>query len=200
MEGRPLYEAELIARAKSGQVSAYEELVSMHEETAFRAAYLVLSDASDAKDAAQEAFVKAYRALGRFKPDRPFRPWLVTIVLNEARNARKAVQRRGELAQRYAETQREGDPAPSPESAALDAERRRILLDAIGRLKSEDQSVIQMRYFLGLSDIEIAEALGTRRGTVRSRLSRASRRLRDVIERHYPDLGPSAKIVPSAEE
>ena len=65
-----------------------------HQEVAFRSAYLITGDASETEDASQEAFVKAYRALRRFRPDAPFRPWLLTIVANEARNRRKAASRR----------------------------------------------------------------------------------------------------------
>jgi RNA polymerase sigma factor (sigma-70 family) len=174
-------------------VSAYEELVRRYEELAFRTAYLVLRDPSDAGDAAQEAFVKAYYALGRFKPGSPFRPWLVRIVTNEARNARKAAQRRGMLAQRYAQDRVDRATAPSPESAALGNESLRLLLEALARLSDQDQAVLHQRYFLELSEAEMAEALGCRRGTVKSRLSRALQRLKGIIHQHYPELAASVE-------
>ena len=190
-EERLLEESTLIADARSGRVSAYEELVRIHERTAVRAAYLLLGDDSDAKDVAQEAFVKAYMALASFQPDKPFRPWLMRIVINEARNARKAAQRRWALTARYAESLSGSDATQSPESAVLGQERQGQLLQAIGRLKDQDQAAIHMRYFLEFSGAEIAQTLGCRPGTVRSRISRATRRLRDIIDRHYPDLyGP----------
>jgi RNA polymerase sigma-70 factor (ECF subfamily) len=83
-----LEEAKLAERARSGDTAAYERLVRMHQAVAFRAAYLVTGDGPDAEDAMQEAFIKAYRALGRFRPGAPFRPWLLAIVTNEARNRR----------------------------------------------------------------------------------------------------------------
>jgi RNA polymerase sigma-70 factor, ECF subfamily len=92
--GRPLDETELVERARRGDASAYGALVHAHEHIAFRTAYLVTASAADAEEAAQDAFVKAYRALGRFRPGAPFRPWLLRIVLNEARNRRRSARRR----------------------------------------------------------------------------------------------------------
>jgi RNA polymerase sigma factor (sigma-70 family) len=169
-------------------VSAFEELVRRYEELAFRTAYLVLRDPGAAEDVAQEAFVKAYYALGRFKPGSPFRPWLVRIVTNEARNARKAAQRRSALAQRYAQDKGNRATARSPEAAVLGNENRRLLLEALARLSDQDQAVLHQRYFLELSEAEMAEALGCRRGTVKSRLSRALQRLKEIVHQHYPDL------------
>lgn len=189
MEGRPLDEQALIADAKKGDITAYEGLVQMHEQTAFRAAYLVLRDTSLAQDATQEGFIKAHSALGRFDRERPFRPWILRIVTNEARNALKSAQRRGRLAQRFVEDRlSQGDAAPSPESAALGRESQQQVLEAIGALKESDQLAIHMRFFLGLSEAEMATALECRPGTVKSRLSRATARLRELIERDFPDL------------
>jgi RNA polymerase sigma-70 factor, ECF subfamily len=80
--GRPLEEDELVARAQAGDVEAYEALVQRTQAIAFRTAYLVTGNAADAEEAAQDAFVKAHRALGRFRRGSPFRPWLLRIVAN----------------------------------------------------------------------------------------------------------------------
>jgi RNA polymerase sigma-70 factor (ECF subfamily) len=176
--GRPLDETELTARAKRGDVDAYEELVRMHQGIAFRTAYVFTGSAEDAQEAAQDAFVKAYRALGRFRPGAPFRPWILKIVANEARNRRRAAGRREALVVRATADAGSADAAPSPEAALLSAERREELLAALGRLRSEDQEVIACRFFLDLSEEDIAAALGWKRGTVKSRLSRALERLR----------------------
>ena len=90
-------EAKLAERAREGDTAAYERLVRTHQALAFRAAYLVTGDAPEAEDATQEAFVKAYRALGRFRPGAPFRPWLLAMVTNEARNRRRSAGRRAKL-------------------------------------------------------------------------------------------------------
>src|SRR5262249_46622702 len=121
----------------------------------------------------QDGFVKAYRALGRFRQDAPFRPWLLRIVANEARNRRRSAGRRQGLVLRAAADAAPGDAAPSPEAALVSAERRRDLLAALGRLGEDHRLVIACRYFLELSEEETAAALGVRRGTVKSRLARA---------------------------
>ena len=90
-------EAELIARAKRGDAAAYEELVRMYQGIAFRTAWLVAGNAADAEEAAQDGFVKAYRALWHFRTGAPFKPWLLRIVTNEARNRRRAAGRRDAL-------------------------------------------------------------------------------------------------------
>jgi RNA polymerase sigma-70 factor (ECF subfamily) len=180
VEGRPLEDAELIDRARRGDVMAYEELVRRYQDVAVRTAHVIAPD-GDAEDAAQEAFLKAYAALGRFRDGSPFRPWLLRIVANDARNRRRSATRRTGLALRATEDRGSGDAAPSPESAVLDHESRTALLAAVNRLRDEDREVIGARYFLELSEAETAEALGIPRGTVKSRLSRALARLRDAI-------------------
>jgi RNA polymerase sigma-70 factor (ECF subfamily) len=178
VEGRPLEESELIERARRGDIGAYEELVRRYRDIALRTATLV-GGADDAEDAAQEAFVKAYAALGRFRPGAPLRPWLLRIVANEARNRRRAAGRQAGLALRAAEGRPSGpDAAPSPEAAVLDQERRVTLIGAVNALRAEDREVIGARYFLDLSEAEMAVALGIPKGTVKSRLSRAMDRLR----------------------
>jgi RNA polymerase sigma factor (sigma-70 family) len=178
MEGRPADDGELIARARRGDSGAYEEIVQRYQQIAFRTAYVVSGTAADAEDAAQDAFVKAYRALGRFRPGADFRPWLLRIVANEARNRVRSSGRRQQLQLRLAEGLRSGDAAPSPEAAALSADERRRLLAAINAMAGEDRLVIASRYFLELSGEETAAALGIPEGTVKSRLSRALARLK----------------------
>jgi RNA polymerase sigma-70 factor, ECF subfamily len=187
VEGRPLEDAELVERAGRGEVEAYTELVRRYEQVAFRAAYLIVGSAPEAEDAAQEAFFKAYAALGRFRAGAPFRPWLLRIVANEARNHRRAAGRRAGLTLRVAEDRPSGGAAPSPEAAVLAREGRESVLEAVNGLRDEDRLVVAYRYFLELSEAEMASALGCARGTVKSRLSRALGRLR---ERLSGVLGP----------
>jgi RNA polymerase sigma-70 factor (ECF subfamily) len=178
VEGRPLEDTALVDRAKGGDAAAYESLVRRHQETAFRTAYVITGDASEAEDAVQDAFVKAYYALGRFRRGAPFRPWLLRIVANEARNRRSASGRRATLSVRAALDRPSGDAAPSPEAAALAHEQRTALVQAVNGLRPEDRQAIALRYFLDLGEEEMAAALGCARGTVKSRLSRALGRLR----------------------
>jgi RNA polymerase sigma factor (sigma-70 family) len=180
-EGRPLEDSELVERAQHGDVKAYEELVRRHQELAVRTAYLVAGTGADADEVAQEAFVKAYYALPRFRPGAPFRPWLLRIVANEARNRRKASRRREGVALRLRASLPTDQAAPSPEEEILASERRAALLDALNGLREEDRLAVAYRYFLGLSEEEMATALGCARGTVKSRLSRSLGRLRGAL-------------------
>jgi RNA polymerase sigma-70 factor (ECF subfamily) len=182
VEDRPPSEADIVERAKRGDASAFEHLVQSHQQIAFRTAWIVTRSAADAEDATQEAFIKAYRSLGRFRPGAPFRPWLLAIVANEARNRRAAAGRRERLALTAARESDPGGAVPSPEAALLDSERRAELLAAIERLGEGHRLAIGCRYLLGLSEEETAAALGCRRGTVKSRVSRALERLRLELE------------------
>jgi RNA polymerase sigma-70 factor (ECF subfamily) len=164
-------------RALDGDSAAYSELVRMHQEIAFRAAYLVTGSAAEAEDAAQDGFVKAWQALPRFRRGAPFRPWLLAIVTNEARNRRRRAGRQAALALRAVEP----EPAGIEESAAARADHERVLR-IVGGLSEEHRLVIGYRYFLDLSEEETAEALGVPRGTVKSRLARALERLREQME------------------
>ena len=182
MVDRPLDESELVERARRGDIGAWETIVRTHQGLAFRTAYLLSRNASDAEEAAQDAFVKAYRALGRFRRGADLRPWLLRIVANEARNRRRSAARRERLALRAAAEDRPGDAVPSPEAAVLTRESRELLLAAVERLSDDHRDAVVCRYFLELSEAETAAALGVRRGTVKSRLARALERLREEVE------------------
>lgn len=183
MEGRPLEqpgESALVERAKRGDQSAYGELVTRYQALAARVAYVITASATDADDVAQDAFVKAYYALDRFRDGAPFRPWLLRIVANEAKNRKVAAGRRPTVGLSAAADRASGETALSPEDAAVAADLRSGLVAAINRLRAEDRLVLAYRYFFDLSESEMADALGVARGTVKSRLSRATERLREV--------------------
>jgi RNA polymerase sigma-70 factor (ECF subfamily) len=154
--------------------------VRRYQDVALRTAYLVAPEA-DAADAVQDAFVKAYAALSRFRPGAPVKPWLLRIVANEGRNRRRSAARRAGLAERAGAARSPDAVAGLPESEVLAAEARRTLLAALDRLRDEDREVIGARYLLDLSEAETAETLGLRPGTVKSRTSRALGRLRIVL-------------------
>jgi RNA polymerase sigma factor (sigma-70 family) len=181
VEGRPLEDSGLVERARRGDDHAYSELIRRHQGVSHRVAFLITRDEGDAEDAVQEAFVKAHSALARFRSDGRFRPWLLAIVSNEARNRVRSRTRRAGLALRVAEAHPSEGAAPSSEVVALEDERRAELLAALNRLKESDRLVIACRYFLELSEAETAATLGVARGTVKSRLSRALGRLRKVL-------------------
>jgi RNA polymerase sigma factor (sigma-70 family) len=157
-------------------VAAYEELVRRHQSLAHRVA-LVIAGPADAADAVQEGFVKGFGALDRFHEGAPFRPWILTIVANEARNRRRSAGRREALALRLAEPT--GRAAPSSEDEALATLARQRLLAAVAALPERDRQVVTCRYLLELSETETAAVLAWPTGTVKSRLSRALDRLRE---------------------
>lgn len=177
-------ELELISRARQGNEPAWEALVRDHQEAIFRLAYLLLGNADDAEDVAQETFVRAFRALGRFDLERPLRPWLLRIAANVARNRRRSLGRYFQALQRMVQT--------APKSTAFEWSERQweahTLWQAVRRLSAADQQIIYLRYFLDLSEAETAEALQVATGTVKSRLHRALSRLRVVVNREFPAL------------
>lgn len=184
-EGRT-EDAALVERAQHGDADAYGELVRRYQAVATRTAYVITGAAADAEEAAQDGFTKAYFALDRFRAGAPFRPWLLRIVANEAKNRRKAAGRRPTVDLSVAEDRPSGDTALSPEAAALASERRESVLGALRKMREEDRLIIAYRYFFDLSEAEMADALGIARGTVKSRLSRALARLRELAVGEVP--------------
>ncbi|HEV3001069.1 MAG TPA: RNA polymerase sigma factor [Solirubrobacteraceae bacterium] len=174
--GRDPADGELVERARGGDAAAYGVLVRRYEQLAFRTAYAVCGDAGEAEDAAQEAFVKAHAALPRFRHGAAWRPWLLRIVANEARNRRRAAGRRAHLALRAARAE------PAIEAPAPGRDDPGPLLAALGRLEPAHREVVVLRHLLDLPEAECAAVLGCRRGTVKSRLSRALARLRADLE------------------
>lgn len=178
----------MIARVRAGEAEAYAELVRAHTGIALRAA-AALGAGADAEDVVQQAFVKAYCALGRFRDGMAFRPWLLSIVANETRNTVRAAARRHTLVGREAAFTRAEPVIPEsadPAVATLDAERRGALVAALEKLGEEHRLVVTYRYLLEMDERETAQALGWPRGTVKSRLNRALRKL----ERLLPDFRP----------
>jgi RNA polymerase sigma factor (sigma-70 family) len=181
VEGRPPEDTALAERARRGDERAFEELVRMYQGIAFRTAYLLTGSAEDAEDAAQTGFVKAWRALPRFRLGAPFKPWLLRIVANEAHNRRRAAGRVHALVLRATAAESSGDAAPSPEEAVLWREVREVVLAALLRMDERDRDVLTCRYLLELTEEETATVLDLRRGTVKSRTARALARLRSEV-------------------
>ncbi|CAN5554598.1 sigma-70 family RNA polymerase sigma factor [soil metagenome] len=191
----------MIALAKRGEVPAYEALVLRYQTIAFRTAYLITGDAGEAEDATQTAFIKAWKAIDRFElgpeprrfgrrsrhqpsaePSEPsFRPWLLTIVANEARNRVRSDTRHPTIELSDAIDHPLANDTESPEAVVESNERRAELIHALEQLSEPDRTVVSMRYFLDLSEQEMASALGIPPGTVKSRLSRALQRTRSHL-------------------
>lgn len=181
MEGRPLNEQDLILRAKSGDVAAFESLVETHQQIALRVAFLVVGDRTVAEDVTQEAFVKAYHAMSRFRKDGVFRPWLLRIVRNEALNQRRRHGRQDRLSLRLANDPVSGGAAPSPETTVITAVERQAVIDAVNTLPDRSRDVVIHRYLLGLTEAETAATLDIPIGTVKSRTARALGRLQGPL-------------------
>ncbi|TBL38583.1 RNA polymerase sigma factor [Verrucosispora sp. SN26_14.1] len=178
----PLDDEELVTRAQAGDLEAYELLVARHTASAYRTAIL-LGAGADAEDMVQEAFVKGYRKLSRYRGDASFRSWLLAIVANETRNLHRSRDRRTGLVLRAA---RAAPYSEAAEDGAVDAvlagERRATLVQALRSLPERDREVIVCRYFLDLSEDETVAMLGWARGTVKSRTSRALVKLRGLLD------------------
>ncbi|MEV0438033.1 RNA polymerase sigma factor [Streptomyces spectabilis] len=182
-DGIGVDEAAVIARVRAGEAEAYAELVRAFTGTALRAA-AALGAGADAEDVVQQSFFKAYCALGRFRDGSAFKPWLLSIVANETRNTvRSAARRRSVTVREAALTEPEPliPESADPAVAALDRERRAALLSALDRLGEHHRLVVTYRYLLDMDEEETAQALGWPRGTVKSRLSRALRKLERLL-------------------
>ena len=170
-------EAEWVARARDGDHDAFAWLVARHADAARRTA-LHYGAGDDADDLVQEVLVKAFRRLGDYRGEAPFRSWLLSIVANEARNLHRSRRRRDEAGARLTRA----NPPPPPVDSALDqtlaAERQRELIAAVRRLSPIEQEVITHRFLLDRSEAETAAHLDVPVGTVKSRTSRALARLR----------------------
>jgi len=176
-------EANLIQQARQEDAAAWEALVRQHQEAAFRLAYLLLRDPAEAEDVAQEAFVRAYLALDTFDEARPFRPWLLQITRNLAKNRLRSLSRYWAMVKRWWQAE---ETAVTATSVSQDESAQ--LWQAVQKLSPKAQEVVYLRYFLELSEAETAAALDVPAGTVKSRLHRALQQLKLVIEMDFIEL------------
>jgi RNA polymerase sigma-70 factor (ECF subfamily) len=185
-------ESALIEQAQGGDLAAFDQLVLLHQQEVFAVALRMLGNRDEAQDVAQDAFVRAYRAIGKFRREAKLSTWLVSIAMNLCRNRRRWWARRNRLiAASIDEPLRTEDgsvghdvvdPAPSPRHAAERREQRRQLMTMLQMLDETHRSVIVLRDIEGYSYEEIAHMLGCQIGTVKSRLSRARIQLRALLD------------------
>lgn len=178
-------ESTLIQRAANGDTSAWEPLMLAHQQAVFRFATLLLGDADDAEDIAQETFLRAWKHLKRFDPARPLRPWLLSIVANLSRNRHRSV---GRYVSALMRAFREQPKASLPDELSAQNTESNELWRAVQQLDLPDQQIVYLRYFLDLPVSETADALQIAEGTVKSRLSRALEKLRRIIHQDFPVL------------
>ena len=192
--------ARLVRAARSGDRQAFGQIVELHQRAVTRLAYRVLGDRDEADGAAQDAFVKAWRSLGRFREECPFEAWLSRIVVNQCRDRLKRARRRvmemaadldvaagsGTLANPLHQP---ADLAADPETRCVGREIGRTIAEQVGTLPDMQRDVFALRYYEDRSLAEIAALLRVSVGTVKTHLFRATRRVRTVVERlHGPRL------------
>lgn len=190
-------EAALISSAQRGDVNAYNGLVLHYQDQAFNVAYRIIGDMDSAADAAQEAFIAAYRALGSFRGG-SFKSWLLRIVTNACYDELRRRKRRPQssLEALYVEDEGEAEArfassSESPEGYSQRMELNQAIQDCLGGLPDDQRSVAVLCDIEGFNYEEISQIAGLALGTVKSRLSRARARLRDCL-RGFEELLPEA--------
>jgi RNA polymerase sigma-70 factor, ECF subfamily len=174
-----------IDRLRRGDPAAFETLVSRHQHRVFGVALRMLGNRADAEDAAQEVFLRAHRGLAAFRGDAKLSTWLYAIA------ARLCLSRLGEGERRLIRANedalaRVADAEADPARQLEEDEREAALRRAIAELSDDRRMVVVLRDLEGLAYEEIAQVLGLELGTVRSRLHRARRDLKDKLERFFP--------------
>ena len=162
----PSQEESLVARARDGDERAFGELVMRYQALAARVARSV-APSVDVDEAVQEAFVKAWYAMPRFRPGAPFKPWICRIAANEARNQIRSARRREALVLRERSARRDERSVPPPEGQVLAREDAEALVRAMNRLGPNDRLVLVYRWLLDFSEAEMADALAVPAGTVK---------------------------------
>jgi RNA polymerase sigma-70 factor, ECF subfamily len=185
-------ELALVEAARSGDISAFEQLVKKYDRNVFRIAQHITQNREDAEDVVQEAFLKAYSNLGNFQGQSKFYTWLVRIAVNEAlmklrkRKTDKTVSMDEEVETEEGSMPREfADWSPNPEQLFGQSELGDILQKTIQGLPSSFRTVFVLRDVEGLSTEETAEMLGLSVPAVKSRLLRARLQLRERLSRYF---------------
>ena len=171
---------ELVRQARAGDESAQDELVDRHHAVVYRTVLGILGDADDAADATQETFMRAFRALGRFRGEARFRTWLLTIAANAARGMhRKRERRREKPLEEAPDVPASGRDGSDAASETEEVERVRRLL---AKLPEKQRLAVQLRTQEGLSFKEVAEIIGSSEGAARVNYFHGIRRLRGLME------------------
>ena len=168
---------EAIRMCQNGDRDAFHHLVDQYKDTLYGTAVLMTGNRSSADDQVQEAFLSAWRGIGKFRPGSPFKPWLVRILVNGVLTQRR---RRTVSTEPLGEADRIDDSVDVVES--VEARRKRQMVrQALGSLDPQHREVIVLRYFADLTVPQVALSAGIREGTAKSRLHRALGRLREEL-------------------
>lgn len=173
-------ESEAISRLKRGDISGLEALVMLYQNQALRVAYLTTRDYALAEDVVQASFLRAYERIAQFDDTRPFGPWFLRTVIN---NAVTAVRGRRTLSLGPEEDSEMGLPSPDtgPQEMLELAETKEEIRLALDKLPPKERAAIVMRYYLEWDDAEVSHRLSVPPGTVRRRLHDARQRLRRLL-------------------
>lgn len=171
-------EAAIAARAAGGDADAFGALIEAHAPMARRVAFTILQDQEDADDAAQEGFLSAWQAIGRYDRRRAFRPWLMQIVVNAARDLRR--RRRVRTTEQLDHVSAASRDDPAREAGALDLGER--LRDALATLPERQRLAVVLFDAEGYPQADIAKMLRVPEGTVKSDVFHGRRALRKVLE------------------
>jgi RNA polymerase sigma-70 factor (ECF subfamily) len=175
--------AELLRRARSGEREALEQIIVLEERRVFRTALRLLNYPDDARDAAQEVYLRLYKSLKRIDPNRSLAPWLYRVTVNVCRDLNRKRGRAAALALEDARTGEPAAPGPNPFEEAVRAAERRLIKLALRTLPEKERAAVVLRDLEGLSTAEVAAILGSSEGTVRSQLSTGRLRLKEARER-----------------
>lgn len=201
-----MQEYEAIARLKQGDIGGLETLVKNHQLRATRAAYLIIRDYDLAEDVVEDAFLRAYERIHQFDAECPFGPWFLRIVINIAKRA--AVQHKRHISLDNVNTDEEitldgilANISPDPEEMAEQADLHNAVWAALGKLTPDQRAAIIQRYYLGLSEKEIAANSDSPLGTIKWRLHTAREHLRDLLRKiwctdAYSENTPDKEIMP----
>jgi len=176
----------LIVRAKTGDIESFEELIQNHQQKAFNIAYRMLGNLEDANDVTQEAFLRVYRSIDKFKGNSSFSTWLYSIVNNVCidfiRKHKKTKVIYIDDNQYQEGYQKEiPDRKNAPEDLLEKKEIKERVHDAINQLNYDQRTIIILRDIQGFSYQEIAEILNISEGTVKSRISRGRNNLKEIL-------------------
>ena len=182
----------IIARARRGDAGAFEQLVETYREQVYRIALRMCSNAADADEAAQEAFLAAWKGLPNFRGDSQFSTWLYQLTTHAAIDLMRREKR--QIAAADITEVSAADPAPSPQQQAEQSEQREIVRDAILQLAPEQREVVVLRFMEELSYEEIGAVLKLPSGTVKSRLNRAKAQLKEILSKSGNLFGAGSVI------
>ncbi len=175
-------ERRAVESLKRGDIGGLEMLVRSHQTRAIRTAYLICRDKALAEDVVQAAFVRAYEKIARFDLERPFGPWFMKVVVNDAI---KAATRRGRTIQ-FQQGEEDpvallADPETGPYELAEEAEERQRVWAALEKLPPAQRAAVVQRYYLDMSEAEMAESDASPPGTIKWRLYAARKRLSKLL-------------------